>query len=178
MDLEEKTIERNTVFRGAVIRLRRDRASLPNGRECVREVVEFPGGVCVVPVTDDGQVLLVRQFRYPFGCVTLEAPAGKLNGNEPPLDCGIRELREETGAQAARFTDLGMMMTCPGYTDERIFMFLATGLTYGSQHPDEDEFLELVKMPLETAVENVLSGKITDGKTQTAILKAYFSIKK
>ncbi len=170
----EKQKDSEYLYKGAVINLRLDTAILPDGKTAKREVIEHPGGVGVLPVTGDGDVLLVRQFRYPYMKETLEIPAGKRDkaGDSDPLTCGKRELKEETGATAENYIPLGTLYPSPGYTDEVIYMYAATELTYGEAQPDEDEFINLVKMPLEEAVKLVLSGEIPDSKTQVAILKA------
>lgn len=172
MNLKETQKSAEYIFRGRIINLRRDEAILPNGATATREVIEHPGGVCVVPITDDGQVLFVRQFRYPYMEECLEIPAGKRDkGDEEPLECGIRELREETGATAEKFISLGELYPSPGYCGEIIWMFAATGLSFGDCDPDEDEFLSVERYSLEKAVEMVLSGEIKDAKTQAAVLK-------
>ncbi len=172
MDMIEETLSRETVFKGDIIEVRRDTARLPNGDVASREVVAHPGGVCVVPLCDNGDVLLIRQFRYPFGRVLLEVPAGKREPKETPFACGIRELSEEMGVKAETYRSLGELYPTPGYCGEVITMYLATGLTFGEAHPDKDELLEVVRMPLKRAVEMVLDGEIPDAKTQTALLKA------
>lgn len=171
MDLYEKQISSKYIFKGRIISVRVDEAKLPNNAIASREVVEHNGGVCVVPLTDDNQVLMVEQFRYPYSEVVLEIPAGKRDGDEEPLKCGIRELKEETGAVAENIEFLGELYPSPGYCDEIIYMYLATGLSFGETDPDEDEFLNIKKIPLKTAVDMVLKGEIKDAKTQTAILK-------
>lgn len=174
MNLEEKPLKQEYIYRGKVITLRVDEALLPNGKTATREVVEHNGGVCVVPLTRKNEVLMVEQFRYPYGAPVLEIPAGKRDSKtEPPLDCGRRELREETGATAEQMTFLGELYPTPGYCGEIIYMYLAQGLTYGQTDPDEDEFLNLKKIPLQTAVQMVLNGEIKDAKTQTALLKTH-----
>lgn len=173
MNLIEKQLSKEYRYRGRIINLRVDRARLPNGAEATREVVEHPGGVCVVPLTDNGEVLFVRQFRYPYSEVVLEVPAGKRDKDEDPLECGKRELQEETGAKAEQFRYLGELYPSPGYCGEIIHMYVATGLHFGKTHPDEDEFLEPERIPLEQAVQMVLDGEIKDAKTQAALLKVY-----
>ena len=174
MNLEEKPLKQEYIYRGKVLTLRVDKALLPNGKTTTREVVEHNGGVCVVPLTPENEVLMVEQFRYPYGAPVLEIPAGKRDSKtEPPLDCGRRELREETGATAEYMTFLGELYPTPGYCGEIIYMYLAQGLTYGQTDPDEDEFLNLKKIPLQTAVQMVLNGEIKDAKTQTALLKTH-----
>ena len=172
MKLREKQLEAEYIYKGKIINVRRDKALLPNGAEALREVVEHPGGVTVAALTDKDEVLFVRQFRYPYEEVILEIPAGKRDSrDEAPLECGKRELREETGATAEKYIPLGELYPTPGYCGEVIYMFAATGLSFGDCDPDEDEFLEVERIPLERAVEMVLSGEIKDAKTQTAILK-------
>ena len=172
MNLKEKQINAEYLYKGKIINLRKDTALLPNGKTALREVVEHPGGVCVAALTDDNEVLLVKQFRYPYSETILEIPAGKRDSkDENPLDCGIRELREETGAIAQNIFPLGELYPTPGYCGEIIWLFGATGLTFGDNDLDEDEFLEVEKIPIEKAVEMIMTGKIKDAKTQSAILK-------
>lgn len=172
MNLEEKTLTQTYQFKGRIINLRTDTAELPNGAVADREVVEHPGGVCVAPLTDSGELLFVRQFRYPYGEVILELPAGKRDRvGEDPLECGKRELLEETGATAIDYRFLGRVYPSPGFCDEVIYLYLAEGLSFGNAQPDEDEFVEVERIPLQRAVELVMNGGITDAKTQIAILK-------
>lgn len=172
MILEEKQLSSEYKFKGRIINLRQDTALLPNGNTATREVVEHPGGVCVAALTDDDELLFVKQWRYPYMEETLEIPAGKRDKkDEDPLECGKRELKEETGATAKEYIDLHPLYPTPGYINEVIFCYLATGLTFGEQNPDEDEFLDVLRIPLEKAVEMVLSGEIKDAKTQIAVLK-------
>lgn len=172
MNLEEKQLSFDYKYKGKIINLRVDKALLPNGAVSTREVVEHNGGICVVPITENKEVLMVEQYRYPYSEVVLEIPAGKRDGNEEPLEGGKRELKEETGAVAQNYTFLGELYPSPGYCGETIYMYLATGLTYGETNPDEDEFLNLKKIPLEKVVEMIMNGKIKDAKTQVAVLKA------
>lgn len=171
MDLTEKAINKEYIFKGRIINLRVDDALLPNGATAKREIVEHNGGISVVPLDAEGNVYLVEQFRYPYSEVVLEIPAGKRDGNEEPLEGGKRELKEEIGATAQNYEFLGELYPTPGYCGEIIYMYLATGLTFGESCPDEDEFLNVKKLPLKKAVEMVLSGDIKDAKTQTALLK-------
>lgn len=172
MNLEEKQIKAEYLYKGKIINVRRDEAELPNGKTAFREVVEHPGGVCVAALTDENEVLFVRQFRYPYGEIILEIPAGKRDSkDEDPLECGKRELKEETGTLAERYIFLGELYPTPGYCGEVIYMFGATGLSFGECEPDEDEFLEVERIPLGKAVEMIMSGEIKDAKTQSAILK-------
>ena len=173
MNLIEKPLEQTYPYRGKIVNLRVDQAELPNGRTATREVIEHPGGVCIAALTERNELLFVRQFRYPYQEVIPEIPAGKLTPGEDPLECGKRELKEETGAAAANYTFLGKLYPSPGYCGEIIYMYMATGLTYGEMNPDEDEFLEVEKIPLEEAVRQILDGTITDALTQAAVLKVY-----
>ena len=171
MNLEEKTLTSETVFKGRIITVKKDVALLPDGNKASREYITHPGGVCVVPLTDNNEVLMVKQYRYPYSEVVLEIPAGKKDIGEEPFTTGKRELKEETGATAKEYIDLGELYPSPGYCGEIIWMYGAKGLEFGDVSPDEDEFLEVEKVPLEKAVEMILSGKIKDAKTQAAILK-------
>jgi len=172
MNLDEKQISAEYIYKGKIINLRRDEAMLPNGKTAFREVVEHNGGVCVVALTENDEVLLVKQFRYPYFEQILEIPAGKRDSlDEEPIECGIRELKEETGAVAKKIIPLGKLYPTPGYCGEIIWMYAATGLTFGDTNPDEDEFLKVVKIPLEECVDMIISGEIKDAKTQTAVLK-------
>lgn len=172
MNLEEKQLKHEYKFKGRIISLRQDTVLLPNGNTATREVIEHPGGVCVAALTDNDELLFVRQWRYPYGEETLEIPAGKRDSlDEDPLLCGKRELQEETGATAQTYIDLKPLYPTPGYINEVIYCYLATGLSFGEMHPDEDEFLDVLRIPLQQAVEMVLSGEIKDAKTQIAVLK-------
>lgn len=173
----EKTLSSKEIFNGKILRLCHDAVQLENGETAMREVVYHNGGVCVLPLMDNRDVLFVKQFRYPYKEEVLELPAGKLNAGEEPLESGKRELCEETGATAERFTSLGKLYPSPGYCGEIISMYLAQGLSFGEQKLDADEFLDVVRIPLDEAVKMVLEGKIPDAKTQTALLKAYILLK-
>lgn len=171
MELKETPISGSYAYKGKIVNLRVDDALLPDGTVAKREVVEHNGGVCVAAVTDKNEILMVKQFRYPYGEIIYEIPAGKRDGNEDPLVCGKRELKEETGAEAEKYISLGELYPTPGYCGEIIWMFAAFGLSFGASRPDEDEFLEAERIPFEKALEMVLSGEIKDAKTQTAVLK-------
>lgn len=172
MNLEEKQLKAEYLYKGKIVNLRIDEAELPNGKTALREVVEHPGGVCVAALTENDEIIMVRQFRYPYSELVLEIPAGKRDSaNEDPLECGKRELREETGATAKNFFSLGTLYPTPGYCGEIIWMYGATNISFGETDPDEDEFVEIEKIPLESAVQMILSGEIKDAKTQAAILK-------
>ena len=171
LDLIESKISSEDVFDGTLLHVKRDTVKLPNGNEATREWIRHPGASAVIPVLPDGQIVLVRQYRYPIGRVTLEIPAGKLDApDEDPQFCAVRELSEETGYQAERMEKLTTIATTVGFSNEYIHLYVAEGLKPGAQHPDEDEFINVVKMPLAQAVQMVLDGRIYDAKSATAIL--------
>ena len=170
-DLIEEKIGSEDIFDGTLLHVKRDTVKLPNGSESTREWIKHPGASAVIPLLDDGQVILVKQYRYPIGRITLEIPAGKLDApDEDPLLCATRELSEETGYQAENITKLTTVATTVGFSNEYIHIYAATGLTAGKQHTDEDEFINVVKMPLSQAVELVTKGEIYDAKSVAAIL--------
>ncbi|MBO5727993.1 MAG: NUDIX hydrolase [Oscillospiraceae bacterium] len=171
MELMEQTLSSRTVFEGKIITVKVDKVMLPNGAEASREVVEHPGGVCILALQEDGTVPLVRQFRYPLGDVMLELPAGKLEYGEQPRPAAIRELGEEVGLEPGRLTDLGFLYVSPGFCTERLYLYLAQDVKQVPVHPDEDEFLDIVHLPFGELVDMVMSGQITDGKTVAAVLK-------
>ena len=168
---EEKQLSREMKFDGRVVKLYVDQVELDNGTQTFREVIEHPGGVCVLPIDENGDVYMVRQFRYPFMKALYELPAGKLEFGENHRECGIRELKEETGATADSFEYLGCIYPTVAYDTEIIHMYLARGLHFGEQHLDEGEFLDVVKLPFEKVVEMALNGELPDAKTQAAVLK-------
>ena len=161
------------IFDGKVLHVYRDEITLPNGKPSMREYIKHVGAVCVIPITDEGEVVCVRQYRYAVGQVLLEIPAGKLDSaDEDPRDAVLRELREETGALCGKLTPLGLSLGSPALLGEHIQMYLAEELIFGETDPDEDEFLEICRIPLSEMVAMVLRGEIPDGKTQAAVLRA------
>lgn len=173
-NLQEIQVSSETIYDGNVLHVREDMVELPNKNLASRELIRHIGAVCIIPVTDDGKVIVERQFRYPVNRVILEIPAGKLDSaDEDRLEAAKRELREETGMTAEKWTDIGEYLPAPAYSDERITMYLATGLHSGEQDLDDDEFLEVFRVPLKELVDDVMAGKISDGKTQIAVLKAW-----
>ncbi len=171
MNLDEKTVRKNYIYNGRIINVRRDDALLPDGNPCIREVVEHPGGVCIGAITDNDELLFVRQFRYPYMEVIYELPAGKLEKGEDPFESGKRELEEEAGCVADEYRDMGKFYPTPGYCGEIIHLYAAKKLTFTQQNLDIDEFLSVEKIPLDKAVEMVLNNEIRDGKTQALVLK-------
>ena len=172
-ELIEEKISSEEIYHGKVVHLFRDTVRLPNGKSATREVLRHPGAAAVVPVTEEGNVILVRQYRYPFAQVMLEIPAGKLDPGEDPLVCARRELQEETGYEAEEFVSLGVFYPSVAILDEKIHLFLAKKMTFRATNLDDDEFLNVEERPLKQFVEEVLRGDVPDGKTQTAILKAW-----
>ncbi len=171
--LSETKISSEEIFDGLVLHVVRDTVKLPNGHSSIREVIRHIGAVCVIPVTENNEVIVERQYRYPLDRVILEIPAGKLDTpDEDRLSAIQRELREETGYTADEWTVIGDFHPAPAYSDEYITMYLARGLHKGQQDLDADEFLDIYTIPLKDLVEDVMSGKISDAKTQVCILKA------
>ena len=177
--LREVQVESENIFDGVILNVKRDQVRLPNGHKSVREVIRHVGAVCVVPVTEDGRVVVERQYRYPIDQIITEIPAGKLDSKQEDRLLGAqRELAEETGITADLWTDMGLYYPAPAYSDEKITMYLAQNLHMGKQHLDEDEFLNVELVPIMELVEDIMSGRITDGKTQVAILKAKLLLEK
>lgn len=166
----EVPVRSRRVFQGRVIGLRVDEVRLPDGRTAVREVVDHPGAAVVVPLTAEGEVLLVRQYRYSVGATLLEVPAGTLEPGESPLDCARRELTEEAGATAERFEPLATLYPSPGVLTEVLHCFLATGLHLGTPQGTAEEDLTLVRLPLAEAVARVVAGEIRDAKSVASLL--------
>lgn len=171
-DLTETTVSSEPVFSGRLLKAYRDVVRLPNGEQSVREYIKHPGAVVVIAVTERNTLLFERQFRYPLHQDFLELPAGKIDPNEPIEVCARRELREETGYEAAEWQYLGVMHPCIGYSDERIEIFLARKLSHVGQQLDDNEFLDVFEMTLQDAVQAVFDGRLTDAKTITALFWA------
>lgn len=171
--LTETRLDGKVVFEGKILRLEHWTMQLPNGSPALREVACHPGAAAVAALDDAGSIILVQQYRTPVGRLTLEIPAGKFDhAGEDPLLCAQRELSEETGLTARNWRKLTVLETTPGFCDERIHIYLATGLTQGETHPDEDEFVAVTRMPLAQAVAAVMDGSIRDAKTALAVMMA------
>jgi len=170
MDLKEHLVRGEEVFAGTLLRVRRDVVRLPDGSESVREYIRHPGAVAIVALFDDGRVLLERQFRYPHGREFIELPAGKLEPGEPHAETARRELLEETGYVASRWTRLGLINPSIAYTDETIELYLARGLEKREAKLDAGEFLEVLTPSFDEAIAMLRDGRITDAKTITGLL--------
>lgn len=175
MDFTEKTIDSQSIFEGRIIKVRLDTVLLPNGKQSTREIVGHASAVAVVALDEEDKMIMVRQYRKPVEQMVLEIPAGIMEKGEEPLESACRELEEETGYKADHWEELGSFFTGPGFTDERIYLFLATGLHGGTTNPDEDEFLDLCRFPLSELEGMLKRGEIIDAKTiiglQWALLK-------
>lgn len=173
-NLEEKQLKREEIYHGSVLDVMRDTVMLPNGEISHREICLHIGAVAVIPLLSDGRVIMEHQFRYAHGRVFLEIPAGKLDSpDENPLEAAARELREETGAVAKSYTYLGEIDTTPALMNEKIHLYLAEDISFGKQHLDRDEFLDVELIPLDVLLQMVMRGEIKDAKTQLAILKVH-----
>lgn len=174
MNMTEKTLSQEYHFHGRIMNVRVDKIELPNGRQSTREVCEHVGGVGVLPVDNEGNVILVRQYRYPYQCMMLELPAGKLDhGPEGHLACGVRELEEETGYTSKTMVYLGEMAPSCGFLTEVVHLYIAKDLTAGDCKPDEDEFVETVRYPIAQVEQMIADGTLTDAKTITAMYRAH-----
>ena len=173
MDMTEKKLSSELIYDGRILRLHVDTVELPNGKHSLREVADHPGGVAIVALDRDDNVLTVKQYRYAFSLVMEDVPAGKLERGEDPRAAALRELKEETGAEPERFTALGELIVSPGAYGEVLHLYLAEGLTAGEAAPDEDEFLELIRTPFDEMVRRVMDGELTDAKTVVGVLKVW-----
>lgn len=172
MDYIEKTVKKNYIYKGKILTLRKDDALLPDGKPCIREIIEHSGGACALYVENE-KALFVRQYRYAYGESIYEIPAGKLNVGENPMKAAQRELEEETGIKADRLELLYVAYPTPGYTDEKIYIYRAFDGKKTATNPDEDEFVDTVWVSLDKVKEMLKNGEIKDAKTIIA-LQAYF----
>lgn len=170
-ELIEKELKHNLHYDGRIIKLFNDDVSLPNGKSSKREYVEHPGGATILALDEDENIYMIRQFRYPYREVIWEVPAGKLEKGEDPMEAAKRELEEETGMIASKIEPFGLIYPSPGYTNEHLYIYIATNLKQSKQQLDENEFLSIVKMPFNKALDMVMSGEIVDSKTCYAILR-------
>jgi len=171
MELIEKTLKENPIFTGRILRFHVDEVELTNGRTSTRECVDHPGGVSVAALTAKNEILFVRQYRYPYKEVVLETPAGNLDQGEDPFEAMKREQKEETGTTGVGYLDLGKLYPSPGYCNEVIHLYACRVASFGETNFDEDEFLEVERIPIEQAVQMVMDNEIPDAKTQVLILK-------
>ncbi|KPU44878.1 ADP-ribose pyrophosphatase [Oxobacter pfennigii] len=169
MEFHEKTISSKNIFQGKIINLRIDDVSLPDGRTAYREIVEHNGGVAIVAVKDK-KIVLVKQFRKPLDNTLVEIPAGKLEKNEEPQHCALRELEEETGLIPLNLKPLCSIFTSPGFSNERLHLFFADEFKEGALNRDDDEFMDILYVTLDSALEMIQSGEITDAKSICGIL--------
>ncbi len=171
LGLYERTEEVQGIYSGRILTVHKDEVTLCNGNTATRECVDHPGGVAVIGITDEDEILLVRQFRYPYKETIYEIPAGKVEKGEDPFDTGVREFKEECGAVADEYFSLGEIYPSPGYTSEVIRLWGATGIHFEEQELDEDEFLEVKKFKLDVIVDKIMNGEIKDAKTVAAVFK-------
>ncbi|MDK2835415.1 MAG: ADP-ribose pyrophosphatase [Thermosediminibacterales bacterium] len=170
MFFKEKTISTKNIYKGKIIDVKIDTVLLPNGKKSTREIVKHTGAVAVIPILDNGKLVMVKQFRKPIEKINLEIPAGKLEPNEKPLECAKRELSEETGYISDKLKYILSFYTTPGFSDEIIHLFLAQDLKKHQSSHDEDEFLEIVEVPFKTVLDMIYKGEIRDGKTILGVL--------
>ncbi len=168
--MKERTLSSEHVFKGKIINVRVDTVLLPDGRTGTREVVEYTGAVAVLALTEDQEVVMVRQYRYPVGRELIELPAGKIETGEDPEDSARRELLEEVGCEALLWRFLGRFYSTPGFTSESMHLYLAQKLTFRDQNPDEGEFVEVIRVPFVEAVDMALRGTICDAKSICGLL--------
>jgi len=176
-DFEEKKVSSKKIFEGKIIKLFFDKVMLPNKKFATREKVWHPGAVAVVPLTSENEIILIKQYRYPVEEVLIEIPAGKLDKNEDPVDCAKRELQEEVGAVGGNMVHLTSFHTTPGFSNEFLHLYLAINFEKKENNPDEDEFLQILSVPVKECIGWVLEGKIKDAKSIIGILMASEYIK-
>lgn len=168
--LKEKVVSSNEIFNGRILKVKLDKVLLPNGKISSREVVLHPGAVAILPILPNGDIVFVKQYRYPIDSIIYELPAGKLELNEKPLKCAIRELSEETGYDTNDLEFLTTIVTTPGFSNENIYLYLAKNLIKSTQHLDEDEFIDVEVLSVSKVKQMILEGNIFDSKTLSALL--------
>lgn len=173
MIFEEKTMKSEKIYEGKILSVRVDTVELPDKKYSKREIVEHPGGVAIVPITNEKEIVFVKQYRKAAETALLEIPAGKLEINEQPIECAIRELKEETGFETKKMEYILDYFSSPGFTNEKIHIFIATGVIYGEATPEEDEYIDIVKVAIDDAMNMISNGTIKDGKTIIGIFMAY-----
>lgn len=171
-DLLEETIESSLVYDGDLLKVRRDKVSLPDGKSAIREYIRHPGAVVIIAFLENGNLLMERQFRYPLKRIFIEMPAGKIDSGEAPLQCAQRELLEETGFKAAHWREIATIHPCIGYSDEKLIYFHAENLTFCEKNTDEEEFIEHLELSLPDALKLMQDGAITDVKTVVGLFLA------
>lgn len=176
-NLDEVGIASRVGFAGKLLKVKIDTVKLPNGKMSEREIINHPGAVGILPILADGSMVFVKQYRYPVGTVLYEIPAGKLDQGEDPVVCAARELSEETGYRATKLRHMTSIVTTPGFTDEIIHLYIATGLIQETQHTDEDEFIDIVAFSPEQVKKMVLEEDIFDAKTLALLLFYYIGDK-
>ncbi len=174
MNFEEKTLCSECVYDGKIMTVCRDDVQIATGQKSFREVVHHSGGVVVAAITNNNTILTVKQFRYPLKKTIIELPAGKLEKGENPDIAAARELEEETGYKANNWKSLGFIYTSPGYSDEKLYLYLATDLEFVGEHPDDGEVLKVYEFPIDEFIQQVKSGEISDAKTVCAIMRAFY----
>ena len=174
MNFEEKTLSSECVYDGKIMKVCRDDVEIATGKKSFREIVHHSGGVVIAALKDENTILAVKQFRYQLKQIIVELPAGKLESGENPDLAAARELEEETGYKAKNWKSLGFIYTSPGYSDEKLHLYLATDLEFVGEHPDDGEILKVYEFPLDNFIEDVKNGKISDAKTVCAIMRAFY----
>lgn len=174
MNFEEKTLSSECVYDGKIMKVCRDDVEIATGKKSFREIVHHSGGVVIAALKDENTILAVKQFRYPLKQTIVELPAGKLEIGENPDLAAARELEEETGYKAKNWKALGYIYTSPGYSDEKLHLYLATDLEFVGEHPDDGEILKVYEFSLDKFIVDVKSGKISDAKTVCTIMRAFY----
>ena len=174
MNFEEKTISSECIYDGKIMKVCRDDVEISTGQKSVREIVHHSGGVVIAALKDQNTILAVKQFRYPLKETIIELPAGKLEKGENPDFAAQRELEEETGYKASNWKSLGFIYTSPGYSDEKLYLYLAADLEFVGEHPDDGEVLKALEYPLDEFIQKVKFGEISDAKTVCAIMRAFY----